>query len=301
MATRGKAYGDLAERTAKLDSKYDPAVEKLQIPFLERLSGEKFSGSFHDWLKSGVVLCKAMNSLQPGACKNIHTGSMAFKQMENISQFTAALPSVGIRTEDAFQTADLFEGTNMYSVQVCIENLRRAHEAKAAGKPLPKVVTPSKVELPKGSTAFGAAPADTRRAGVENKAKYAGAKDDAAYGDLAERMARLDSKYNPALEKELRGWIESKTGLSLDSDFHAALKDGTVLCALANALDPGSIKKVNKSGLAFKQMENINSFLDYAGRRGVQANDLFQTVSLYEAQNMTQVLQTLDNLKRLTS
>ena len=39
------------------------------------------------------------------------------------------------------------------------------------------------------------------------------------------------------------------------ADFQAALKDGTVLCALANAIEAGSVPKVNKSALAFKQME----------------------------------------------
>lgn len=70
--------------------------------------------------------------------------------------------------------------------------------------------------LPDNASKFGAAPADTRRAGVESTAKYADKAEGAAYGDLAERMARLDSKYNPELEKELRGWIEAKTGLSLE-------------------------------------------------------------------------------------
>ena len=84
------------------------------------------------------------------------------------------------------------------------------------GKPLPKVVTPAKVDLPANASKFGAAPADTRRAGVESTAKYAAKTEGSSYGDLAERKARLDSKYNPELEKELRGWIEAKTGLTLD-------------------------------------------------------------------------------------
>lgn len=37
-------------------------------------------------------------------------------QMENISAFLSALPSFGVRPEDTFQTADLFEGVNMAAV-----------------------------------------------------------------------------------------------------------------------------------------------------------------------------------------
>lgn len=79
------------------------------------------------------------------------------------------------------------------------------------------------------------------------------------------------------------------TILSIIADFHAALRDGTVLCKLANAITPGAVPKVNSSALAFKQMENINNFLEAARNKGVKPNDLFQTVSLYEASNMTQV------------
>ena len=37
-------------------------------------------------------------------------------------------------------------------------------------------------------------------------------------------------------------------------------------------------------------MENIGNFLDAAGQLGVAKNDLFQTVDLYEGQNIPQVI-----------
>ena len=49
------------------------------------------------------------------------------------------------------------------------------------------------------------------------------------------------------------------------------------------------------------QMENITNFLDFARAQGVRSDDLFQTVALYEAENMSQVLQTLSNLKRISA
>ena len=41
------------------------------------------------------------------------------------------------------------------------------------------------------------------------------------------------------------------------------LKDGSVLCAIANAVKPGSVQPPvgARSSLAFKQMENIQAFL----------------------------------------
>ncbi len=123
---------------------------------------------------------------------------------------------------------------------------------------------------------------------------------DGAYGDLAERMQKLDAKYNPALEAELRRWIESTTGESIGSNFQEGLKSGVILCNLANKLKPKSVPSVNSSSLAFKQMENINNFLQACRNFGVRSDDLFQTVALFEGSNMTQVLCTLDNLKRAT-
>ena len=45
------------------------------------------------------------------------------------------------------------------------------------------------------------------------------------------------------------------TGKPFDAPFGDYLRDGRVLCELANTLQPGAIKKVNASSLAFKQME----------------------------------------------
>ena len=76
---------------------------------------------------------------------------------------------------------------------------------------------------------------------------------------------------------------------------HEALKDGQYLCKLINAISPGSCKP-NSSKMAFKQMENIGFFLLAAENYGVTKSDLFQTVDLYEKQNMSQVLFALASL-----
>ena len=55
---------------------------------------------------------------------------------------------------------------------------------------------------------------------------------------------------------------------------------------------PGKVK-FNKTKLAFKQMENINNFLIACEKYGVAKTDLFQTVDLYENQNLWQVVCTI--------
>eukprot|EP00049_Salpingoeca_infusionum_P017709 m.354076 g.354076 ORF g.354076 m.354076 type:complete len:306 (-) comp16915_c0_seq1:176-1093(-) len=305
MAHRGTdtAYGDLAERRQRMDSKYDPEVEKIHVKFLEKNTGEKMQGTFQEWLKSGVVLCKLMNALAPKSIKTIHESGLAFKQMENISNFLTALPGFGVRVEDVFQTADLYEGVNMTAVQVCIESVRRTADMKSKGVSVAaQAPTRAQVKLPDGAASLGEAKPAGKHATIEmSTAKFATANASGEYGDLAERKARLSAKYDKGLEAELRAWIEAKTGETLADDFHEALRDGQVLCKLANAIKPGSITSINNSKMAFKQMENINRFLDFCRSQGVGAADLFQTVALYEAENMTQVCLTISNLKRITS
>ena len=76
------------------------------------------------------------------------------------------------------------------------------------------------------------------------------------------------------------------------------LKDGVILCQLMNAIEPDSILRVNKRKQAFCMMENINSFLEACKKYGVQSQDLFQTVDLYEKENMGSVINGIYALSR---
>lgn len=61
------------------------------------------------------LLCKLINSLHPKGNEpiaKISESKMAFKQMEQISQFLKAAEIYGVRTTDIFQTVDLWEGKN---------------------------------------------------------------------------------------------------------------------------------------------------------------------------------------------
>ncbi|XP_065837811.1 myophilin-like [Oscarella lobularis] len=99
-------------------------------------------------------------------------------------------------------------------------------------------------------------------------------------------------------ESECRGWIEAVTGEKLSGALQEALKDGKTLCKLINVLEPGSVKKIQESKMAFKQMENISAFTQAVRRYGVPDSENFQTVDLFEGQNMKQVLICIDSLGR---
>jgi hypothetical protein len=119
------------------------------------------------------------------------------------------------------------------------------------------------------------------------------------YGLTAEIQDALDAKYDANLEGQAREWLEQVVGQPFPSgSFHEALRNGVYLCKAMNVLQPGSVPKTNESKMAFKMMENIGNFLNAAGKYGVVKNDLFQTVDLFEAANIPQVINGIHALGR---
>jgi len=125
-------------------------------------------------------------------------------------------------------------------------------------------------------------------------------------GFAAEAHAKIMSKYNEQHAHEVLEWIAQITSKSFNTNgemdnFYDVLKDGTILCELVNELKAGSVKKINTSTMAFKCMENINNFLAAATQLGVPSQEQFQTVDLWERQNMNSVVICLQSLGRKAS
>ncbi|KAF7275222.1 hypothetical protein GWI33_012069 [Rhynchophorus ferrugineus] len=117
------------------------------------------------------------------------------------------------------------------------------------------------------------------------------------------RSDGVNAKYNEELATECLVWINQVTGGSVNTagdmdNFYEVLKDGTLLCQLVNSIQSGIVKKVNNSKMAFKCMENINAFLEAARQLGVPAQETFQTVDLWERQNLNSVVICLQSLGR---
>lgn len=122
-------------------------------------------------------------------------------------------------------------------------------------------------------------------------------------GINADAQARINSKYNDDIATETLEWIKTLTGESIDTtgtadNLYEVLKDGTILCKLVNSIQEGSVKKINQSTMAFKCMENINAFLDAAKKLGVPPQETFQTIDLWEKQNLYSVIICLQSLGR---
>ena len=81
---------------------------------------------YEDVLKDGVLLCKLMNVLSPGAISKIATGGTNFKLMENVTRFQTALVKYGVDKVDIFQTNDLSEKKDIANVTNTLYALGRA-------------------------------------------------------------------------------------------------------------------------------------------------------------------------------
>ncbi|NXI55213.1 TAGL3 protein, partial [Chloroceryle aenea] len=126
MANRGPSYGLSREVQEKIEQKYDPELEARLVNWIIVQCGEQIEHPppgrqhFQTWLMDGTLLCKLINSLHPKGNEpiaKISESKMAFKQMEQISQFLKAAEIYGVRTTDIFQTVDLWEGKDMAAVQ----------------------------------------------------------------------------------------------------------------------------------------------------------------------------------------
>ncbi|KAF5287868.1 hypothetical protein FQA39_LY15644 [Lamprigera yunnana] len=122
-------------------------------------------------------------------------------------------------------------------------------------------------------------------------------------GFAAEAQRKINAKYSDELAQESLEWVKSilceNFSVAGDMDnFYEVLKDGQVLCRLVNCIKPGLVKKINESQMAFKCMENINAFLEAAKTLGVPAQETFQTVDLWERQNLNSVVICLQSLGR---
>jgi hypothetical protein len=90
-----------------------------------------------------------------------------------------------------------------------------------------------------------------------------------SYGLDAELEAKRKGKYDPAREVEAKQWIIDVIGEEFPGeDFQECLKNGQILCKLASKLTSTTVK-FNTSGMPFKQMENINSFLQACDKLGI--------------------------------
>jgi len=83
------------------------------------------------------------------------------------------------------------------------------------------------------------------------------------------------------LERKACVWIEQMTGekvLNIADD----LKNGIILCKLANRIKHGIIPKINMKSQTMLELENIKMYLKAMTKLGVPQSDLFAPHDLYD-------------------
>ncbi|CAF3080601.1 unnamed protein product [Rotaria socialis] len=111
---------------------------------------------------------------------------------------------------------------------------------------------------------------------------------------------KINLKRDPEQEQAVREWIESIIGEKFPTDdYEEALHDGIILCKLMNKLKPNSISKIHATGGPMKLRENVAFFQNAAREYGVNQSEVFQTVDLFDKQNIQQVTMCIFALNRL--
>jgi len=131
------------------------------------------------------------------------------------------------------------------------------------------------------------------------------------FGMTAELARKKEAKFDADLANDCFEWMRlvledggnTKDAAELkpvtsSADVVKVLKNGIILCNVINVVKSGTVKKPNESSMTFKQMENISNFLTGCEKLGCSKTDLFQTVDLYEGQNVPQVINGIVALGR---
>jgi len=106
---------------------------------------------------------------------------------------------------------------------------------------------------------------------------------------------------NKDQEAEVLQWVFDVLGEKVPpGQYEDILRDGQVLCRLANKLTPGSVKKIQERGTNFQLMENVQRFQAAIKKYGVPEEEIFQTADLFERRNIAQVTLCLYSLGRIT-
>mmetsp|Transcript_52348 Transcript_52348/g.132285 ORF Transcript_52348/g.132285 Transcript_52348/m.132285 type:complete len:318 (+) Transcript_52348:71-1024(+) len=104
------------------------------------------------------------------------------------------------------------------------------------------------------------------------------------------------------LEDEVVHWIEAvthdKRGRQSASEW---LRDGKVLCRLANIIKPGSVSHVNENCTTpWKERENVSAFIKATREMGLMEKDTFSTLDLQEGRDLKVVNSSLLQFGALT-
>ncbi|KAK0426219.1 hypothetical protein QR680_009595 [Steinernema hermaphroditum] len=131
----------------KQKAKFNEKEAKNLLEWIQSLTQESFptdAAGFKEVLADGQLLCKLLNAIQAGTVKKIMKPISNFNCLENINQFCAGARKLGVKDEETFQSVDLFEGRDLFSVCVTLQSLARKVEKEFGIEP-PKQISRDKI------------------------------------------------------------------------------------------------------------------------------------------------------------
>jgi len=122
-----RLFGLDAEVHLKLQAKRDPELEQKLGEWVATVIGEplEYPDDIIQSLKSGIVLCKLVNKLQPGIIPKYNTRRIPLLEMENIGLYLKACWELGVPSEELFVTSDLYLSKCVPQVFQSLQSLAR--------------------------------------------------------------------------------------------------------------------------------------------------------------------------------
>jgi hypothetical protein len=122
-----RLYGLDAELEIKMQAKRDLQFEKEIAVWIEKVSAQtlQYPDDIAKSLKSGIVLCRLINAIQPNAIRKINTRPIALMEVENIQLYLKACWKLGVPSSDLFVSSDLFNQKDIPQVLQNVVSLAR--------------------------------------------------------------------------------------------------------------------------------------------------------------------------------
>ncbi|KAL6056620.1 Calponin-homology (CH) domain-containing protein [Balamuthia mandrillaris] len=122
-------YGMDAELELKRRGKFDPEYEANALKWIAQVSGEKVTDVW-EGLHSGVILCRVVNEVFPGAITKVDTRDIPLVHRENIAKYLDFCRSYQMEATDLFNISDLYEKKDLFQVVQNVYALARIVERK---------------------------------------------------------------------------------------------------------------------------------------------------------------------------